>query len=122
VRNGDRQQSDRNQEQPNDFLFHKISSSEVAVRVENAGKVVEEIEIQVAGGNLLRIRSTRRFRAAVLRNNAYISIAEFCVFGKVHLHSRRKFIVGETIFCGETTVTQMETARNLRIEFRARNL
>jgi hypothetical protein len=91
--------------------------------LKSAAKLFGEIEIQIAGGNLLRIRSTNGFRATVSRNFAYIFVVKFCVLGGDGLFNWKELSsASEAISYWETTVTEMETARKLRIEFRARNL
>lgn len=86
--------------------------------LKTAAKLIEEIEIQIAGGNLLRIRST-----TVSGHCAHIHVAEFFVSGRACLVGSGKLSsASETITDPQRPVTQMETAWNLRIEFRARNL
>jgi hypothetical protein len=90
----------------------------VACGLKTAAKLTEEIEIQIAGGNLLRIRST-----TVSRNYAHIPVAEFFVSGRACPCQLPEIIFGErNNFLSGRPGTQMETAWNFRIEFRARNL
>jgi hypothetical protein len=73
------------------------------MRVENAAKVVEKIEIQIAGGNLLRIRSRKSFWLTASPVYAYISVAEFFVPGGIgFLDCGELSSAGRKVTCKET--------------------
>ena len=83
-----------------------------------AAKVIEETSFQSAGGNLLRIRSTadlqRCFDKALEANAGVdaIVLRRWDISGA----SGRLEVSGHVGF-GKSTVTQMETRWNIRMEF-----
>jgi hypothetical protein len=94
MRNGNRQESDRNEKQPSNLLFHEISSSELAVRVEQRGQINRGNRNSDRPRKFAQDTKQEGFRMIVSRNCAYIYVGKFFVSGGICLVSWLKNIVG----------------------------
>jgi hypothetical protein len=93
MRNRNCQQSDRNEKQPSNLLFHEISSSELAVRVEQRGQINRGNRNSDHPRKFAQHTKHEGFRM-ISRNCAYIYVGKFFVSGGICLVSGLKNIVG----------------------------
>jgi|HubBroStandDraft_6_1064221.scaffolds.fasta_scaffold37750_2 hypothetical protein len=106
------------------FFFMKSPRVNWPCALNNAAKLTEGIEIQIALGNLLSIRSRKDFQYRLAQLRLHLRREILCLRRDLPCSLAEKYRRrAQQRFVGSaTSVTRMETAQNLRIEFRARNL